>query len=68
MKRFNRNKGDNNDNFIQMETANKSNNREVLSYAEGIKKKKKKKRKEFPCFQVQKGRNYYAITSVEKVM
>ena len=27
-----------------------------------------KKRKEFPCFQVQKGRNYYAITSVEKVM
>lgn len=64
MKRFNRNKGDNNDNFIQMETANKSNKREVLSYAEGI----KKKRKGFPCFQVQKGRNYYAITSVEKVM
>ena len=41
MKRFNRNKGDNNDNFIQVETANKSNNREVLSYAEGIKKKER---------------------------
>lgn len=40
MKRFNRNKGDNNDNFIQMETANENNNREVLSYAEGIEKKR----------------------------
>lgn len=50
MKRFNRNKGDNNDNFIQMETANKSNNREVLSYAEGIKKKRKKKKERVSVF------------------
>lgn len=37
MKRFNCKKADNNDNFIQMETANEGNNREVLSYVEGIK-------------------------------